>query len=75
MYQVLARKYRPQDFDQLIGQDHVSTTLSNAIGQNRIAHGYIFAGQRGTGKTTAARIVAKCLNCIDVLVNGSRKVS
>jgi len=65
MYQVLARKYRPQDFDDLIGQDHVRKTLANAIEQNRIAHGYIFAGQRGTGKTTAARILARCLNCID----------
>lgn len=63
MYQVLARKYRPQNFGELIGQEHVRTTLENAIAGNRIAHGYIFAGQRGTGKTTVARILARCLNC------------
>ena len=65
MYQVIARKYRPQSFDELIGQEHVRTTLSNAIARNRIAHGYIFAGQRGTGKTTIARIMALCLNCVE----------
>ena len=64
-YQVIARKYRPRDFDELIGQEHVKTTLDNAITQRRIAHGYIFAGQRGTGKTTVARIMARCLNCVD----------
>lgn len=62
-YQVIARKYRPQSFGELIGQEHVKTTLENAIQQRRIAHGYIFAGQRGTGKTTVARILARCLNC------------
>ncbi len=64
MYQVIARKYRPQNFGELIGQEHVRTTLENAIAQNRIAHGYIFSGQRGTGKTSVARIMARCLNCI-----------
>jgi DNA polymerase-3 subunit gamma/tau len=64
MYQVIARKYRPQTFSELIGQEHVKTTLENAIAQRRIAHGYIFSGQRGTGKTTVARIMARCLNCI-----------
>jgi len=64
-YQVIARKYRPQSFAELIGQEHVRTTLENAIAQRRIAHGYIFSGQRGTGKTTVARILARCLNCIE----------
>lgn len=64
MYQVLARKYRPQTFAELVSQDHVRTTLENAIRQNRIAHGYIFSGQRGTGKTSVARILARCLNCV-----------
>jgi replication-associated recombination protein RarA len=54
MYQVIARKYRPQAFAELIGQEHVRTTLENAIAQRRIAHGYIFSGQRGTGKTRVA---------------------
>ncbi|MBL8293984.1 MAG: DNA polymerase III subunit gamma/tau [Bryobacterales bacterium] len=63
MYQVFARKYRPQTFAELVGQEHVRTTLANAITQARIAHGYIFSGQRGTGKTTVARVLARCLNC------------
>jgi DNA polymerase III subunit gamma/tau len=65
MYQVIARKYRPQSFAELVNQEHVKTTLENAIAQNRIAHGYIFSGQRGTGKTTVARILARCLNCVN----------
>ncbi len=65
MYQVIARKYRPQTFDDVVNQDHVKITLKNAIEQKRIAHGYIFSGQRGTGKTTVARIMARCLNCIN----------
>jgi len=64
MYQVIARKYRPQTFADVVNQEHVRTTLENAISQKRIAHGYIFSGQRGTGKTTIARILARCLNCI-----------
>jgi DNA polymerase-3 subunit gamma/tau len=64
MYQVIARKYRPQSFADLVNQDHIKRTLSNAIEQRRIAHGYIFSGQRGTGKTTVARIMARCLNCV-----------
>lgn len=62
-YQVLARKYRPQRFAEVIGQEHVTRTLKNAIEQGRIAHGYIFSGHRGIGKTTVARILAMALNC------------
>jgi DNA polymerase-3 subunit gamma/tau len=62
-YQVLARKYRPQLFSDVIGQDHVTRTLLNALAQGRIAHGYIFSGHRGIGKTTIARILAAALNC------------
>ena len=62
-YQVLARKYRPQKFSDVIGQEHVTRTLKNAIAQERIAHGYIFSGHRGIGKTTVARILAMALNC------------
>src|SRR6185369_1952246 len=64
-YQVIARKYRPQTFAEVVGQDHVTQTLSRAIEQKRIAHAYLFVGPRGTGKTTIARIFAKCLNCTD----------
>src|SRR5512135_2730388 len=62
-YQVIARKYRPQRFSDVVGQEHVTRTLSHAIEQNRIAHAYLFCGPRGTGKTTVARIFAKCLRC------------
>src|SRR5215472_10186029 len=62
-YQVLARKYRPTRFSDVVGQDHVTRTLLNALSQNRIAHGYIFSGHRGIGKTTIARILASALNC------------
>ncbi len=63
MYQVLARKWRPQTLDSLVGQSHVARTLRNAIEGGRIAHAYVFAGLRGTGKTSVARILAKSLNC------------
>ncbi len=62
-YQVIARKYRPQLFDDVIGQRLITDTLKNAIEQNRVAHGYIFSGARGVGKTTTARILAKAVNC------------
>jgi DNA polymerase III subunit gamma/tau len=63
-YQVIARKWRPQTFNDLVGQQHVTETLKNAIKNDRVAHAYIFSGARGVGKTTAARILAKALNCI-----------
>jgi DNA polymerase-3 subunit gamma/tau len=63
-YEVFARKYRPQTFDDLVGQTHVSRTLKNAVAQNRLAHAYLFVGPRGIGKTSTARILAKSLNCI-----------
>jgi len=62
-YIVFARKYRPQTFDDIVGQSHITTTLKNAITQGRVAHAYLFAGPRGVGKTTTARIFAKALNC------------
>ncbi len=63
MYQVLARKYRPRNFNELVGQNHVSRALSSALERGRLHHAYLFTGTRGVGKTTIARILAKCLNC------------
>jgi DNA polymerase III subunit gamma/tau len=73
-YQVLARKYRPQRFADVAGQDHVTRTLMNALEQNRIAHGYIFSGHRGIGKTTIARIVAQALNCRTAIGSPERPI-
>ena len=71
-YQVLARKYRPQRFADVAGQDHVTVTLMNALKQDRIAHGYIFSGHRGIGKTTIARILAMALNCRNAIGSAVR---
>jgi DNA polymerase III subunit gamma/tau len=71
-YQVLARKYRPQRFSDVAGQDHVTRTLGNALEQERVAHGYIFSGHRGIGKTTIARILAMALNCRNKIGSAER---
>jgi DNA polymerase-3 subunit gamma/tau len=62
-YQVLARRWRPQTFEQMVGQEHVLRALVNALGSNRLHHAYLLTGTRGVGKTTLARLIAKCLNC------------
>ena len=62
-YQVLARKYRPRNFEEMVGQEHVVQALSNALAQQRLHHAYLFTGTRGVGKTTVSRVLAKSLNC------------
>src|SRR5215469_17539630 len=64
-YQVVARRYRPKTFEELVGQTHIAHALSNAITSGRIGHAYLFTGARGVGKTSTARIYAKALNCIE----------
>ena len=64
-YIVTARKWRPKKFAEVVGQEHITTTLKNAIKDNRIAHAFLFTGPRGVGKTTTARILAKVLNCLN----------
>lgn len=66
-YEVIARKWRPQRFSELVGQDHISRTLKNAISRGRVAHAYLFVGSRGVGKTTSARLFAKSLNCTNLI--------
>ena len=73
-YVVLARKWRPQSFEDLVGQEHVSTTIGNAIAQNRVAHAFLFTGVRGVGKTTSARILAKALNCASVALPVAKRL-
>ncbi|MDR1701660.1 MAG: DNA polymerase III subunit gamma/tau, partial [Sporomusaceae bacterium] len=64
-YVALYRQWRPQDFDSLVGQEHISVTLKNAVASGKIAHAYLFSGSRGTGKTSTAKILAKALNCLN----------
>jgi DNA polymerase-3 subunit gamma/tau len=66
-YTVIARRFRPQTFDDVVGQQHVARALRNAIAQGRVAHAYLFTGARGVGKTSMARILAKALNCPNVV--------
>ena len=69
-FQALYRKYRPQRFGELVGQEHITTALRNAVRDGRVGHAYLFSGPRGNGKTTTARILAKAVNCLDLGADG-----
>ena len=69
-YRALTRKYRPNSFEDIVSQDHVSNTLMNAIRQNRLSHAYMFCGPRGVGKTTMARVLARIINQVDATIDG-----
>ena len=64
-FQALYRRFRPQTFAEVVGQDHVTRALKNAVRENKVVHAYLFSGPRGTGKTSTARILAKALNCLN----------
>ena len=64
-YKAMYRVFRPTDFNELVGQEHISTTLKNALKTDRLAHAYLFCGPRGTGKTSSAKILAKAVNCLN----------
>ena len=72
MYRVLYRKWRPQVFGDVVGQPHITRTLSAEVRENRLAHAYLFTGSRGTGKTTCAKILSKAINCLQAVLKQER---